>query len=277
MIGPADLRRAIARFGPVVVAMIVRADGSTPRETGCAMLIHRGGIDGTIGGGALEHDVMDIAHSMVATGEDHRRIERALGPEIDQCCGGRVEIFLCRFGQADLSDHTAKVIPLGPGVPDLRPQPAPRPVIIYGAGHVGRALAHALTPLPFSLTLTDSRAEMAADDVDLSPLPEALAKAADPATFHLVVTHSHALDLEIVAAVLCRTHAFCGLIGSATKREVFTRRLRERGLRDAQIDALTCPIGLPGLRDKRPEVIAASVAAQLLQWDAALSGTASTP
>jgi xanthine dehydrogenase accessory factor len=104
-----------------------------------------------------------------------------------------------------------------------------------------------------------------------TPLPEAEAHAAPPEAMHLVLTHSHALDLEIVAAALTKGAAFVGLIGSATKRATFGRKLRTRGLPEAALARLTCPIGLPGLRDKRPAVIAASVAAQLLQVDAALA------
>ena len=90
---------------------------------------------------------------------------------------------------------------------------------------------------------------------------------------HLVMTHSHAVDLEIVAAVLARPHGHCGLIGSATKRALFERRLRERGIPGEAIRRLVCPIGLPGLRDKRPAAIAASVAAQMLLLEASLPAT----
>ena len=99
-----------------------------------------------------------------------------------------------------------------------------------------------------------------------TPLPEAEAKTAPADALHVVLTHSHALDLEIVAAVLERNEfGFLGLIGSATKKKLFLRRLRERGIPEGRLAGLTCPIGVPGVRDKRPEVIAASVAVQLLQ------------
>ena len=99
-----------------------------------------------------------------------------------------------------------------------------------------------------------------------TPLPEAEAKAAPGDALHVVLTHSHALDLEIIAAVLERGEfGFLGVIGSATKKALFLRRLRERGIPENRLALMTCPIGVPGIRDKRPEVIAASVAVQLLQ------------
>ena len=154
--------------------------------------------------------------------------------------------------------------------------PQLRPVFVYGGGHVGTALVAALAPLPFSVRWIDARAggflapPPAGVDTRLTPLPETEAQAAPANAFHVVLTHSHALDLEIVAAVLERdSFGFLGLIGSATKKALFARRLSERGIPAGRLDRLICPIGLPGLRDKRPAVIAASTAAQLLHADAA--------
>lgn len=272
MTSVSDLRRAIAEHGSVVVAVIARAAGSTPRDAGCAMLVHAGGTTGTIGGGAVEHDVITQAHRMIAdAARDPQVIDRSLGPQIDQCCGGNMHIVLRLFDAGDVNQIDSARVPLTPGGPYLCSSAAPRPVLIYGGGHVGRALASALAPLPFATTLIDSRAEMDAPDVVLTPLPEALAEAASPEALHVVMSHSHALDLEIVTTVLQRAHGFCGLIGSATKRAFFARRLRERGLSADQIAGLTCPIGAGGLRNKHPSVIAAATAVQLLQRDAALA------
>ncbi len=165
---------------------------------------------------------------------------------------------------------------LWPGGPVFREPAVPRQVVVYGAGHVGTALVRALAPLPFRLAWVDARAGACAAApagvaVHETPLPEEVAQAAEADALHVVLTHSHALDLEIVTAVMRRPFGFCGLIGSATKRATFRRRLAERGVARAAIDRLTCPLGLAGLRDKRPAVIAASAAAQLLQVDAALA------
>lgn len=214
-----------------------------------------------------------------------------LGPVLDQCCGGHMTLLFAPFARADLgrlrdaaaiagSDERRRGEPariaLWPGGPVYAEPPRPRPVFVYGGGHVGAALVAALAPLPFEVRWIDARARgflvppPAGVESRLTPLPEEEALAAPADAFHVVLTHSHALDLEIVAAVLERdAFGFLGLIGSATKRALFARRLRERGIPAERLGRLTCPIGLPGLRDKRPAVIAASTAAQLLQIDAA--------
>ncbi len=146
-----------------------------------------------------------------------------------------------------------------------------QPVWLFGAGHVGRAIVSALTPLPFALTWIDAR-----DDGFPSPLPpeadirqpampELLVEDAPPGTMFLVMTHSHASDQSICEAVLRRGDAaYLGLIGSHTKDAKFRARFRARGLGEEMIEQMICPIGLPGLRGKEPAVIAASVAADLL-------------
>jgi xanthine dehydrogenase accessory factor len=200
-----------------------------------------------------------------------------LGPALDQCCGGRMTVALARLAAHDAPRFTAGgPVALWPDGPVFREGPSPRPVLVYGAGHVGTALVRALAPLPFAVRWIDARADAfpeAPPGVACieTPLPEAETARAAPEALHIVLTHSHALDLEIVAAALAREAAFVGLIGSATKRATFLRRLRARGLPETALARLTCPIGLPGLKDKRPAVIAAAVAAQLLQIDAALA------
>jgi xanthine dehydrogenase accessory protein XdhC len=273
----------VARDGRAVLVLVAEARGSAPRAAGAAMLVSAGRPLGTVGGGAVEHRATGIARDMLAKGTERGEIEFPLGPATDQCCGGWMRLAFAlltrerlpaHFG-AGSGQHCAELELWGGG--PIYHEPAPdRQVVVYGAGHVGHALVTALTPLPFRLVWVDARAGGCAGapegvEVHETPLPEAVAEAAEPGTLHVVLTHSHALDLEIVAAVLRRPFGFCGLIGSATKRELFRRRLAERGTRRAAIERLTCPIGLPGLRDKRPAVIAASVAAQLLQVDAALA------
>ena len=155
---------------------------------------------------------------------------------------------------------------------------APRAhVMLFGAGHVGTALASALSALPCTVSWVDERADMfpatppANVTVHASETPEALVGAAPPGAWYLVMTHSHALDQRITQAILARPDvAWFGLIGSATKRAQFESRLRARGLDEARIAAMACPIGLPGISGKEPGVIAASVCAQLLMlWSAA--------
>jgi xanthine dehydrogenase accessory factor len=145
------------------------------------------------------------------------------------------------------------------------------PLLLFGAGHVGRALVLALAPLPFRVRWIDTRpdafpAAMPANVVAVQTgAPEAEIAAAPVGAFALVMTHDHGLDLAITAAALARpVLPFVGLIGSATKRARFERRLRELGLGDDRIAGLACPIGVVGIEGKEPAIIAAATAAQLL-------------
>ena len=151
-----------------------------------------------------------------------------------------------------------------------------QPVALFGGGHVGHALARVLAPLPFALTWIDSR-----DSVFPSPAPAGVVcehsepvQASVPTLAAqsevLIMSFSHAEDLDVVAACLVRQRARgdlrgIGLIGSATKWATFQSRLRHRGFSQTEIDHITCPIGVPGIAGKQPEVIAVAVAAQLLQ------------
>ncbi|MEW6762320.1 MAG: xanthine dehydrogenase accessory protein XdhC [Pseudomonadota bacterium] len=156
---------------------------------------------------------------------------------------------------------------------------APRAhLVLFGAGHVGAAIVRALADLPCRVTWVDEREDLfpptvpANVTVEATDTPEALVENAPQGTTFLVMTHSHALDLRLSHAILSRpgAHDWFGLIGSDTKRRQFEHRLRERGIIDARIDTMVCPIGLPGIEGKAPAVIAASVAAQLLTvWEGA--------
>ena len=155
---------------------------------------------------------------------------------------------------------------------------APRAhLMLFGAGHVGAAIVRALAELPCRVTWVDERDELfpasipANVTVDATDTPEVLVEKAPHGTTFLVMTHSHALDLQLSHAILSRPGAgdWFGLIGSSTKRRQFEHRLRERGIDAARLDAMVCPVGLPGIEGKAPAVIAASVAAQLLLvWEA---------
>ena len=136
-------------------------------------------------------------------------------------------------------------------------------MFLFGAGHVGTALRTALAPLPFHLQVFDSRADKKAqglDDID------AILSGAPSNSLFLIMTHDHAQDYDLVRAILSRDAVrYCGMIGSKTKRARFISRLKKDGLSNEQIARLTCPIGIEGIQGKQPEIIAASVAAQLLQ------------
>lgn len=225
---------------------IISARGSTPREEGAEMLVGPDTVTGTIGGGQLEYMAIDRARQMLLKGELQAEMDIPLGPEIGQCCGGRVVLQLDRK--------------------PLTQQPRPA-VLIFGAGHVGRALAQALLPLPVNATLIDSRAAelaLAAPGITtkLTPLPEADIRSAEPGTAIIILTHDHALDFLLAAEALTRPDLpYIGMIGSATKRAQFTRFARSRGIDPAR---LVCPIGANPIRDKRPAIIAAFTAAELM-------------
>lgn len=277
----ADLITAIEAEGRAAVVMVAEAKGSVPREAGAAMLVTPSRTAGTIGGGTVEHRAVAHAREMLGEADPSPEIlDFPLGPALDQCCGGHMRVAFAAFDAGDLDRLQAApgLLSLWEGGPLMRDETVTRPILIYGAGHVGTALARALAPLPFAVRWIDARLDAFPADVPAgvetvaTPLPEAEAETAPADALHVVLTHSHALDMEIVGAIMARgDFAYCGLIGSATKKALFLRRLRERGIPEARLARLTCPIGVPGLSDKRPGVIAASVAVQLLQVTAAAS------
>lgn len=249
---------------PAVLVTVGRTRGSVPREEGTWMAVFAQHQVGTIGGGQLEWSALQQARQRLAAG-DPRPWEHAaaLGPSLGQCCGGSLVL---RCEPVDMADASA-----------LRTRLAPRltPVALFGGGHVGRALVQALAPLPFAVHWVDSRDEVFPSDVPAKvhtehsdPVQAAVADLV-PGVHVLIMSFSHAEDLDIVAACLRRQRErgdlrFIGLIGSRTKWASFRRRLAERGFTETELAQITCPIGLPGIVDKAPEVIAASVVAQLL-------------
>lgn len=228
------------------------------------MLVFAQDSAGTIGGGHLEYVAMSRARQILASGQCPEQSERhVLGPSLGQCCGGVVELGYALAYPAD--------------VERLRTQLAAgrTPVALFGGGHVGRALVQSLALLPFVVHWIDSRDEVFPEDVPAqvacehsNPVQAAVHDLA-PQSRVLIMSFSHAEDLDIVVACLKRLRErddlpFVGLIGSKTKWASFSHRLLERGFTQTEIDRITCPIGLPGIPGKEPEVIAASVAAQLL-------------
>jgi xanthine dehydrogenase accessory protein XdhC len=246
----------------VILVTVARAQGSTPREAGAAMAVSVAATAGTIGGGQLEFHCIDVAREMLANGEAQRRLDIPLGPQMGQCCGGRVVVALHRADVVDLvMRRTTEHV-------ETRDR---RRVLIFGAGHTGRALAHALAPLPFATSLIDDR------DGVMDGVPAAITciRMADPVaavesaaaeSAFVILTHSHALDYRLAEAALNRRDAaYVGMIGSATKRARFVAGfLRAGGRRDA-LGRLTCPIGGADVDDKRPEIIAALTAAELVR------------
>ncbi|GGY20446.1 xanthine dehydrogenase accessory protein XdhC [Massilia dura] len=191
-------------------------------------------------------------------------------------------------GEAEVPRHfprTASAIVLPDGwLVDPVPAPASH-LVLFGAGHVGAAIVRALAHLPCTVTWVDERDDMFPPDVpanvviEATDTPEAVVASAPPGASYLVLTHSHALDERLCAAILAReTVGWFGLIGSKTKRVLFERRLAARGFPADRIGAMVCPIGVPGITDKAPAAIAVSVAAQLLiTWEAQALAAAAMP
>ena len=288
------LTAAVLAHGRVARVVIAAHDGSSPRETGTAMLVWAGGQSGTIGGGALEHQATLAARTQTQT----CRIERIpLGPALGQCCGGAVTLVTEVF--------TASTLPQGPIVArsvDGSPMPLsvqrllaqargqgaqPRPHLLqgwliepvlapkrhlwlWGAGHVGRAIAAVMAPLPdLSITWVDTSPDRFPEGIasGITPLPapdlpQAFSLAPHNAE-HLILTFSHLLDLEICHRALLHGFLRCGLIGSATKWARFQKRLAELGHSPYEIAKITCPIGQPAL-GKHPQAIAVGVATDFL-------------
>lgn len=258
------MRERMERGEAAALVRVTMAKGSAPREAGAHMVVTVAGSFGTIGGGRLEWEAIDAARRMLGQGEATISMALPLGPALGQCCGGHVSL---RINRAD-GDAVRWLEAAERSDRDARPQ-----VLLFGAGHVGRALAGALAPLPLYLRWIDSRAgefpnsplagvEVVTTDAPLDEIARAPAGAAG-----VVMTHSHALDYELVEAMLRRDDfAYVGLIGSVTKRRRFQLRFVGRGNDKRYLARLVCPIGGGRVADKRPAVIAAMAAAEIMDY-----------
>jgi xanthine dehydrogenase accessory factor len=306
----ARIREIIERHGSAALVSVVGAAGSVPRESGARVVLQPdGGFFGTIGGGQLEYAAIAAARAALAAGRGKAEFrDWPLGPNLGQCCGGMVKTLTETFDANDLAavrrledaeragafatqsqlDNTGRVartLAAEDAGHKTAKAPAPfakmafreqfgeiaTPVVLFGAGHVGRAVVLALAPLPFAVHWIDSRPDQFPQHVPGNvvtiqsehPARE-LARAPGDA-FVIVMTHSHPLDFDITAAALQReTFEFVGLIGSDTKRARFATFARQVGVTTRQLDQLVCPIGIAEIKGKEPAVIAAALAAQLL-------------
>jgi xanthine dehydrogenase accessory factor len=290
----AQIVKTLEAHGTCAMISVVKVEGSAPREVGARIVVTPLGFHGTIGGGTLEWQAIAKAQALLGKPTQHRLSVHSLGPDLGQCCGGRVQLVTEVFAMNDLADCKGFAMQEEKGVfavsgrilaPDFSEQygDSNRKLFLFGAGHVGRALVLALAPLPFDVIWIDPR-EGAFPSVAPSNVvtihsenPAAEITEVSSGSFALVMTHSHALDLEIIDAVLRNPRfAYAGLIGSRTKRARFTKRLREAGVAESRIEELVCPIGVPGIKSKHPAAIAAATAVQLLERDELLR-SAETP
>lgn len=234
---------------PAVLVTLLSVRGSAPREPGCKMVVARDSVAGTIGGGNLEYQCTAMARSLLDDGTVvPEQQDFPLGPKLGQCCGGHVTVLFEPV------------------------RPAPLQIALFGAGHVGRALVRLLGDLPCQVRWFDTRRDAFPAAVPGNVMvrhtdePARAVAGLPGGCLIFVMTHDHQIDFDVVAAALRRDDFLgTGLIGSATKRARFIARLRREGLSDTALNRLICPIGIPGIDSKQPEVIAIAVAAQILQ------------
>ena len=254
-----DPARFLDEEAAKVLVEVASVRGSAPREEGAFMLVSADAIAGTIGGGQLEYMAIDHARRILSGKASDVALSVPLGPEIGQCCGGRVEIAFRPVDdalRAELAERLKR---------ETERQPA---VHVFGAGHVGHAIAAALSLLPLNVTMVESRAHELAGlpgnvTARVAAMPESVVASIPAGSAVLILTHDHALDFLIAAEALKRADlAYIGMIGSATKRATFASWLK-REAPAADIARLTLPVGGP-LKDKRPAVIAALTAAEIM-------------
>ena len=306
----ARIRETIERHGKAGLLSVVGAAGSVPRETGARIVLQPdGGFYGTIGGGRLEYEAIAAARAALSAGRGAAIFrDWPLGPNLGQCCGGAVKTLTETFDATDMltvrrleeAERTGAFVAdsrvdndgrvarrIAPGAAGRHLEEAPRPfdtkrfqehfgesttpVLLFGAGHVGRAVVLALAPLPFSVRWIDSRSDQFPQfapqnvvTVRTDAVERELAEAPRDAMI-VVMTHSHPLDFDItLAALRRRSFDFVGLIGSETKRARFMSFARQMRLPEGDLERLVCPIGITEIKGKEPAVIAAALAAQLL-------------
>ena len=303
------LPACLAEGGHAILVTVARADGSTPRERGASMLVEATRCTDTVGGGNLEFEAIRVARAMLAGETRQPMVRYTLGPGLRQCCGGAVWLLYEAIAPdaANARAWALRCAALTSGERLLRSWTADSKasdwrllfademretglasrdglhwqqvvgetrfaVRLFGAGHVGRALARMLAMTDAHLQWIDPRPEARASaqaiglPLRLEDDPVDAVLDAPAGTWFIIMSHSHTLDFELVEAVLRRRDArFCGVIGSATKGARFRHNLRLQGLDAATIAGLCCPLGVKGIHDKAPASIAVSIMAQLLQ------------
>lgn len=256
-----DIRRFLNRNEHVAAVFIDEVRGSAPRNDDAWMLVSPSAIFRTIGGGSLEFMAIEKARALLASGAGDEELSIPLGPEIGQCCGGHVRLRIERLDENGREQLTLKL--------DREFSALPH-VYIFGAGHVGYSLAEAIALLPVRAVLIDSRTEAleaAPDAIEtcLTAIPESIVKSAPAGSAFVILTHDHSLDFLITREALKRGDAgYVGMIGSKTKRGKFTNWYSSETGGGDGLEQLICPIGAQGSADKRPEVIASFVAAEII-------------
>jgi xanthine dehydrogenase accessory factor len=247
----AELYAAIARWAAAgevfVVATVVDTHGSAPQKAGAKLAVRAGGeLVGTIGGGAIEKQVVETARELIAQREASRLLKTHLTHDLGMCCGGAMTVFLERH------------------------DPGPR-LVLFGAGHVHRAAAEVGAQVGFRVLVIDEREEWLtelrfprAERLLEDPAIAAGRLALEPRDFCCVATHDHALDERVVKALAPRPLAYLGMIGSERKGLRVRERLAQQGVAEAAIDRVQTPMGLD-IGAQTPEEIAVAMVAELIR------------
>jgi len=250
---PADVYRALeaarAARVPAVLATVVRSVGSAPQDEGAKLIVTSDGqASGTVGGGAFEHKVLELAREMLDAGAKTRLEELNLSRDLGMCCGGVMTVFFERV-----------VLPAR--------------LVVLGAGHIARPLVEFAAQVGFDTVVVDEREAWA--DPERFPAasrvecddPEAVVAelALDAETAVVVVTHHHPLDQALVRALVGSRAGFCGLVASEAKRNKFLLRLTAQGVPAEALARLRAPLGIQ-IGAVTPEEIALSIVAELVAW-----------
>ncbi|MBS1149527.1 MAG: Xanthine and dehydrogenase maturation factor, XdhC/CoxF family [Myxococcaceae bacterium] len=242
-----DIARLTEEGRPFVLATVIDTQGSTPQKPGSKMLVLEGGeTRGTVGGGAIEKQIVDAAAALLAEPEAQTRlIETHLTHDLGMCCGGKMRVFLEKHGAAAR-------------------------LFVFGAGHVARELANLAQHVGFKVEVIDERPEWAQParftDVKLTvrhPAEVARELPGGPDCFFCITTHDHPLDQACLEALLRKPAAYLGVIGSRRKAERFKLRLRAAGFTEAELEQVKSPMGVP-IHALTPAEIAVSVVGELI-------------
>jgi xanthine dehydrogenase accessory factor len=233
-----------------VLLTVLETKGSIPRDSGSKMLVTDDKLYDTIGGGALEHEAIKVARSLLKQNQKTRQHTQTfnLAKDLKQCCGGVVKLFFETFPANNFS------------------------INIFGAGHIGKALVTLLQGLDCQVNWFDSRPEQFPSQlktmiktIHLKQV-NTMIESCPKNSYYLVMTHDHAVDQELCEAILSRQDsAYCGLVGSSTKGLKFRQRLLKKGYSKKELQKLSCPAGMEKLKSKIPMEIALSITAKLLE------------
>lgn len=243
-----EIAQLVAEGRAFVLATVIESGGSTPQKAGSKMVVlPDGSVRGTVGGGAIEMQIVEAAKELLHTSQISRIIETHLTHDLGMCCGGKMKVFLEKHAQ----------------IPRLW---------IYGAGHVARELAALAKHVGFRVAVVDERAEWATrerfpevDELILrNPGDHARDQPGGSDCYYCITTHDHPLDQAVLEALLTRPSAYLGVIGSRRKAERFKMRLSAAGFSDQDLARLRSPMGLP-IQALSPAEIAVSIVGELIE------------